>query len=269
MGERQNQLTQLIQLIDDFDTFGKQSKQMSLLSVAVGTLRKDRSIATDIVSITSTNSDGLGALALSRILIEDYLHLLYLDSDHSELPQRLDDFNSHPHIEHYSSIQTMNDWGFDLGNPEEVKTILDQVNKGFEQHKHKFLRRKHAREPFDADDYFRTWTKVSLNELITKAGIPSEAGDKKNLQFMTQTYDTASAIIHHNAFIIWFLANQGTKLLRDEYPDLALTISFISLSRTLNLVIKIARDEAQDDTKYGAEQTRLADVMESFVVLPR
>jgi hypothetical protein len=238
---------------------------MSLLSVALGTLRKDRSIAVDITQITSANNDGLGALALSRILIEDYLHLLFLDSDRAELPRRLDDFNNHPHIEHYSSMQAMNEWGFDFGDPRVAKAILDQVNKGFEQHKHKFLRRKHPKESFDADDYFRTWTKISLNELITKSGIPSDAGDKKSLQFMTQTYDTASTIIHHNAFIIWFLANQGTKMLKSEYPDLALTISFISLSRTINLVIKIARDEAKDGNMYDVEQTRLADIMESFV----
>ncbi len=60
MSERQNQLNKLIQLIDDFDTFGRQSKQMSLFAVAIGTLRKDRSIATDIASLTATNSDGLG-----------------------------------------------------------------------------------------------------------------------------------------------------------------------------------------------------------------
>jgi hypothetical protein len=74
--DKQAQLKELIQLIDDFDTFGSQSRQMSLFSVAIGTLRKDRSIAADILDVTNPSNDGLGALALSRILIEDYLHLL-------------------------------------------------------------------------------------------------------------------------------------------------------------------------------------------------
>ncbi len=188
------------------------------------------------------------------------MHLLFLDSDHSELAQRLDDFNTHPHIEHYSSIQAMKAWGFDLGDLN-AEDMLRKIADSFTLHKDRFQRHKRTKEPYDPDDYWRTWTKVSLNELIIQSGIANDAAGKKSLHFMTETYDAASKIIHHNAFIIWFLANQDLKLLRDEYPDLALTISFISLSRTTNLVIKIARDESKDDTMYEIEQTRLADIM--------
>lgn len=266
MNEKQTHLSKLLQFIDDLDTFGAQSRQMSLFSVAVGTLRKDRSIAADILNITAPNSDGLGALALSRILIEDYLHLAFLDSDHAQLVERLDNFNTHPHVEHYSSIQAMKAWGFDFGDPNKAEFLIRKATEGFILHKDKFQRHKHVKEPFDPDDYYRTWTKSSLNDLITQSGVPNDIAGKKSLHFMTETYGTASTIIHHNAFIIWFLASQDIKLLHDEYPGLALTISFISLNRIINLVIKIARDEAGDDKRYEAEETRLVEILEGFAL---
>lgn len=264
INEKLTQLKNLVKLINDFDTFGSQDRKKTLFAVAIGTLRKDGSIAADIVNLTNASGDGLGALALSRILIEDYLHLLFLDSDPGQLQQRLDDFNTHPRIEHYSSLHAMQAWGFDFGDPKVAEFIFRQVTEGFDLHKHRFLRKKRAKEPFDPDDYYRTWTKTSLDGLISESGIPDDIAGKKSLQFMTETYNTASTIIHHNAFIIWFLANQDMKLLRDEYPDLALTISFISLTRLLTLVIKVSRVETGDVSSHEAEENRLADIVEGF-----
>jgi hypothetical protein len=264
MNEKQTQLNQLLQLIDDFDTFGNQSRKMSLFSVAIGTLRKDRSIAADILNLTTKDSDGLGALALCRIIIEDYLHLLFLDSDHNQLDERLDNFNVHPNIENYSSIQAMKARGFDFGDPKAAEFVIEQATAGFTQHKDKFQRRKHVKEPFDPDDYYRTWTKLSLDDLITQSGIPDDPAGKMSLKFMVETYGAASTIIHHDAFIIWFLASQGIEILHDSYPDLALTITFISLSRTINLVIKISRDADDNIAKHHSEEARLVDIMESF-----
>lgn len=92
-----NLIDELIKFIDRYDTFGNRDRDMSLLSVAVGTLRKDRSLAKDILSITS-GGDGLGSIALSRIITEDYLHLLYLNRNQDSLEENMDKFNTHPHI---------------------------------------------------------------------------------------------------------------------------------------------------------------------------
>lgn len=109
---QQAKLVRLIQLIDDFDTFGKLKRDMSLFSVAIGTLRKDKSLAADIIRVTNEDSDGLGAMALTRILIEDYLHLMFLNQNQADLTQNIENFNAHPHMQHYASLQAMKEWGF-------------------------------------------------------------------------------------------------------------------------------------------------------------
>jgi hypothetical protein len=261
MTNHEIQLEKLLRLINRFDAFGDQSRSMSLFSVAIGTLRKDRSIASDILTLTTSLSTGLGALALSRILIEDYLHLRLLDSDPAELPQRLDDFNNHPHIDHYWTIQAMREWGFDFSDNDEVKATMASVEKAFARHKDRFLRKGHGKEPFKADDYYRTWTGLTLNDLITKSGLPTEDGDKKALKFMTETYDAGSTVIHHNAFIIWFLASQGFDMFSANYPELAVEVSFIVLNGLMNLMLKIARNEPRAGEKYLAEQLELESIM--------
>jgi hypothetical protein len=96
MNSQTEKLEQLIQLVDDFDTCGKLNRDMSLFSVAIGTLRKDRSIAQDIYGLSLANSDGLSMLALSRIMTEDYLHLLFLNENQESLAEQIDNFNAHP-----------------------------------------------------------------------------------------------------------------------------------------------------------------------------
>lgn len=257
---QQAKLVRLIQLIDDFDTFGKLKRDMSLFSVAIGTLRKDKSLAADIIRVTNEDSDGLGAMALTRILIEDYLHLMFLNQNQADLTQNIENFNAHPHMQHYASLQAMKEWGFPLES-KEAKELIESVNAGFQAHKDKFLRHKNPKEPFDPDDYYRTWTKTSLGKLVKKSGLTDSEADKKSLKFLTETYDTASSIIHHDSFIIWFLASQDKNFLSEQYPDLALTISVIALSRIVNVVLQISQPVIDDDTLYLQHLNKLGDIL--------
>lgn len=255
-------LVELTQLIDGFDKFGSLEKKMSLFSVAIGTLRKDRSIAQDIIKITSSPNGGLGAMALTRILVEDYLHLLFLEVNRADLEERLADFNSHPHIDHYVSVQAMREWGFKFEDAD--KDTLAQIDQAFESYKARFLRHRKAKEPFDPDDYYRTWTKLRLTDLIAKTGLPTDKAAIKSFRFINETYNNGSTIIHHNAFVIWLLANQGPSIFSHGYPGVALTVATITLSRTYNLCIKIAGEEAGDSTRYVNEITQLADTIEKL-----
>ena len=260
--EKRDILIELTQLIDGFDKFGPQSKEMSLFSVAIGTLRKDRSIAGDIMQITARPNGGLGVTALTRILIEDYLHILFLDEDRPSLTEHLEDFNLHPHIDHYVSIQAMKAWGFQFEKGDEE--TLAKIEEAFEKNKARFLRRKQAKDPFDPEDYYRTWTKLGLLELIAKTGLPKDESMAKSLHYINETYNHGSTIIHHNAFIIWLLASQGSSIFSQGFPGVALDVSLITLSRTYNLCLKIAGEEAGDVNKYAEELTQLADVMEKI-----
>lgn len=260
--QKRDVLIELTQLIDNFDKFGQQSKKMSLFSVALGTLRKDRSIAQDIIQITGTTNGGLGATALTRILIEDYLNLLFLDDDRPGLAEHLEDFNSHPSIDHYASVQAMKTWGYKFTKEDEA--LLPKMEEAFEKNKARFLRRKQAKEPFDPEDYYRTWTKIGLVELIAKTSLSNDAANAKTLHFINEVYNHGSTVIHHNAFIIWLLANQGPNIFSHGFPGVALDASLIALSRTYNLCIKIAGEEAGDVNKYAGEMTQLADVMEKI-----
>jgi hypothetical protein len=255
-------LIELTQLIDGFDKVGSLSKEMSLFSVAIGTLRKDRSIAEDIIQITATPNGGLGATALTRILIEDYLHLLFLEDNRPNLTKHLEDFNLHPHIDHYVSVQAMKAWGFKFEKDDEATLV--KIEDAFEKNKARFLRRKQAKDPFDPEDYYRTWTKLGLLDLIARTSLPKDAATAKSLHYINETYNHGSTIIHHNAFIIWLLANQGSNFFSQGFPGVALDVSLITLSRTYNLCIKIAGEEAGDVNKYAIEMTQLADVMEKI-----
>ena len=261
MSSQAEKLHQLIQLIDEFDTFGKLNRDMSLLSVAIGTLRKDRSIAQDIYGLSGASSDGLGMLALSRILTEDYLHLLFLNENQESLAEQIDNFNAHPTIEHYVSLKAMEEWGFEFDESQDTKDLIAKVTAGFEKNKERFLRRRETENSFDPDDYYRTWTKVNLNELVKRSGLAVTDEGKRSLKFLTETYDSASSIIHHNSFIVWLLACQDKSVLADEYPDLALTISVITLSRMINLVMQISHAVVQDEELYAGQLNKLADIL--------
>lgn len=253
-------LRQMIELVDEFDAFEKLDRDMSLFSVAIGTLRKDKSLVADIIKITDGDSDGLGAIALSRILTEDYLHLLFLNANQDDLTENIENFNLHPHIENYSSLQAMKDWGFDFSEENDVERVVKESSAAFEANKARFLRRKAKEDTFNPDDYYRTWTKLSLNDLIKKTGLPDTDEGRHSLKFMTETYDNASTIVHHNSLAIWLLAGQGDKIFSDEYPELALTVSRIVFSQTVKLALEIAEPKIGEE-KLAEYMTRLADIL--------
>jgi len=197
------------------------------------------------------------------VLIEDYLHLRLLHSDPAKLSMRLADFEVHPHIDHYWTIEAMKEWGFEFGSSQDVKKMLHEIDQAFKSHGSRFLRKGRVKDSRIADDYYRTWTKLTLNQLISMSGLPQE-GDKKSLRFMLDTYDQGSAIIHHNAFTIWFLATQKTEMMSKSYPSLAVDLSFIMLSKIMEIVIKIARAEEDNLSKYQSEEARLLDIMNKF-----
>lgn len=261
MTKTAEKLSKIIQLVDEFDNFGKLDRGMSLFSAAIGTLRKDRSIAYDILKITGSDSDGIGAIALSRILSEDYLHLLFLSVDEDGLADKMQDFNTHPHVENYSSIQAMKSWGFDFSDPDAVR-VVNAATEAFEANKDRFLRPRRTANgnEFDPDDYYRTWTKLSLNDLIKSTKLSETEDGKQHLLFMTETYDKASSVIHHNSLVVWLLATQGAKIFSDEHPDLALTVSVIVFSQMVKLVLEIAQPTIGDE-RCAEYMTRLADVL--------
>lgn len=253
-------LSKLIQLVDEFDNFGKLDRDMSLFSVAIGTLRKDKSLVADIIKTTDDSSDGLGAIVLSRILTEDYLHLLFLNANQDDLIENIENFNLHPHIENYSSLQAMKEWGFDFSKEDEAERIINESSTAFEANKARFLRRKAKEGTFNADDYYRTWTKLSLNDLIKNTGLADTDEGRHSLKFMTETYDNASTIVHHNSLAIWLLASQGDKIFSDEYPELALTVSRIVFSQIIKLALEIAEPKIGEE-KLAEYTTRLADIL--------
>lgn len=252
-------LSKIIQLVDEFDTFGKLDRDMSLFSVAIGTLRKDRSLAADILKIAGNDSDGLGAIALSRILSEDYLHLLYLNANQEDLAENIENFNTHPHIEHYSSIRAMKEWGFDFSG-QDAERVIKATTNAFAAYKDRFQRRKPKEGGFDPDDYYRTWTKLSLNDLIKNSGLSSTTAGKKRLKFITETYDNASSVVHHNSFVVWLLANQGAAIFSGEYPELALTVSVIVFNQMVDLVLEIAQPRIGEEQR-AQYLNRLADML--------
>lgn len=260
MDNQQTKLIQLIKLIDDFDTFKNLERDMSLFSVAIGTLRKDRSLALDITKITDGNSDGLGAMALSRVLIEDYFHLMFLNENQDGLIQQIENFNAHPTIQHYTSLQAMKEWGFSLDTQED-KDLITKVSAEFEKNKNKFLRSNPPKDPFNPDDYYRTWTKISLDKLIAKSGLTSTTTSKRSLKYLTEMYNTGSQIIHHDSFIIWLLASQDKSVLSNNYPGFALSISVITMSRIINLVFQISQPIINNDEQYAQLLNKLTDIM--------
>ena len=256
----QKAITAYLDLIDRYDTFGKRNRDMSLFSIALGTLRKDRSLTKDILTLNSNESEGLGTMALSRIITEDYLHLLYLNYNQDKLETNIDRFNTHPHIQHYIGIQMLKELGFNLDGLQE-KALVARITAEFNTHKAKFLRHKES-VTFDPDDYFRTWTGASLDNLIKQSGLTSTDADKKSLRFMTETYDLASSVIHHNSFLIWLFATQDKELFLDEYPEFSLRIVFIVLNKLIALVMEIEQTISKDEEKQAALLNELADIME-------
>ncbi len=260
MDDPKRKLEQLIEFAIEFDTFGVLEKSLTLNSVAIGTLRKDISIAKDLNSISEATSDGLGSLALSRILIEDYLHLLFL-SKTENLEEQIENFNAHPRISHYISLQAMQEYGFDFLETKESKVLMDQVIAGFAESKHRFLRRAES-DTFNPDDYYRTWTKLSLDSLIQSTGLTDTDQGNKRLKFIVETYDTASSVIHHDSFIIWLAATQGIAILGDEYPELALTIAATVFSQMLKLVMETTNSANEDKQLLTQQINILADILE-------
>ena len=235
---------------------------MSLFSVAIGTLRKDQSLAQDILSIASTG-DGLGSMALSRIITEDYLHLLYLKHNEDNLEENIDKFSTHPHIQNYISLQLVKEVGIPIDSPE-AKQIVAQIIAEFENHKAKFLRRRES-STFNPDDYYRTWTGISLDNLIKKTGLADTEDGKKSLKFTTETYDMASSAIHHNSLLIWLFAAQEKELFLDEYPDLSMHIVFTTLNRLITLVIEIEQSTTKNEERHGVLLNELADIMDGKI----
>lgn len=258
-----NHITDLIKLIDDIDKFGQLDRHMPLFAIAIGTMRKDREIASDINVLLESSSSGYGVIALSRIITEDFLHLKYLENSGDDLNKNIDYFNTHPYIDHYASKQSMLNWGYKFSDEE--KAIFPGIAQGFEANKDKFLRSGHSHEPYSADSYYRTWTKIGLDKLISKLRL-IEGADQKSVHFMNENYNIASTIIHHNAFTIWFLATEGrgTDLARLGYSDIADRATFISLSRIINLIIKILDNEPTIEQDNSTYIQRLEKIMDEF-----
>lgn len=241
-----NDLTRkLILLIDAFDSFGKLDRKMPLFAIAIGTLRKDREVAEDIVVLNENNRSGMGALGLSRILTEDYFNLRYLNNNPNSLEENLDLFNSHPTVDHYGSMKSMLEWGYPFSNEEAL--LFLSIQAGFEKNKNKFLRQGKSHKPYKQDNYYRTWTKLGLEDLISKSGFADE--DPKTLHFLNENYNLGSTMIHHNAFNIWYLATQGrgTELAEEGYKDISARVTFIVMNRILNLVINIYSNETKNE----------------------
>lgn len=262
MNNHKEIITQLVNFIDKFDTYGNLKRDMSLFSITIGTLRKDRSIALDILKNTTPECDGLGAIALSRILIEDYLHLVYLNDNSDDSKENIDRFNIHPKIENYLSLKSMENWGFEIENTLENKVMIEDIKNEFNKNKNKFLRRKESDNGFDADDYYRTWTCTGLDKLISKTDLTKTDNGRKSLKYMTEMYSFGSNVIHHNSFLIWLLACQDKRLITDEYSDIALNVTFNILSNLINLTIEISQTIRKDEKIHGQLLDELADIME-------
>lgn len=251
-------LQELLRIIDEFDNFGQMPRDMSLFSVAVRTLRKDKSISTDIVSLINANSNGMGTIALSRILIEDYLHMLFLKDNPDKLTENIKNFNLHPYIEHYASLQAMRDWGIDLSDNEATR-VTAAVEMAFEANKSRFLRpHRPTSGTFDPDDYYRTWTKFNLDNLVKSTSLTETPAGLKTLKFITEAYGTASTIVHHNSFNIWLLSSQDGTLAREVYSEIAIMISEIVLGRIINVALGIAPSEEDDPMRIPNLLSRLA-----------
>jgi Family of unknown function (DUF5677) len=249
----------LIALADEFDNFGKLDRKMKLFAVAIGTLRKDREIAEDIVVLNENNQSGMGAMGLSRILVEDYFNLRYLNNNSEALDKNLDLFNSHPNVDHYGSMKSMLEWGYPFS--EEEKLSFPAIDEAFQENKDKFLRPGKKHEPYNRENYYRTWSKLSLEDLISKSGFADE--DQSTAHFLSENYNTGSSMIHHNAFNIWYLATQGrdTELADEGYKDISSRVTFAVLNRLLNLAIDIFSKET------GDEKTALYYILELEKIL--
>lgn len=258
-----NELTRrLLVLIDEFDNFGKLDRKMQLLAIAVGTLRKDREIAEDIVVLNENDQSGIGALGLSRILIEDYFNIRYLDKNAETLDENLDLFNTHPHVDNYGSMKSMLEWGYPFSNEE--KLLFPTIEKAFQKNKDKFLRPGKKHEPYHRDNYYRTWNKLSLEGLIAKSGFADE--DPKTAHFLNESYNSGSSMIHHNAFNIWYLATQGrgTDLAEEGYKDVSARVTFIVMNRILNLAINIFSKETGDEETALHYMLELEKILDEF-----
>lgn len=257
----------LIVLIDEFDSFGTLDRKVPLLGIAIGTLRKDRDIAHDIVELNENSHSGLGSMALARILIEDYFNLRFLNYDKDNLDSNIDLFNTHPSIDHYGSMRSMLNWGYPFG--EDEKLIFPQIEAGFEKNKDKFLRRGKKHDPYVQDNYYRTWNKMSLEELISKSGFVEE--DLRTLHFLNEHYNTGSSVIHHNAFNIWFLATQGrdNDLINQGYREISIRVTFDVLQRLLNLVINIYSSETKNEESALHFILELEKILDEFIALKK
>ena len=258
-----NDLTiKLLALIDDFDSFGKLDRDMQLFAIAIGTLRKDREIAEDIVLLNQTNQSGIGSLALSRILIEDYFNLKYLEHNPETLTKNLSLFNSHPNVDHYGSMRSMIEWGYPFSDEEKI--MVTQVEQAFQANKDDFLRPNKTHDPYIRDNYYRTWSKLSLEDLIAKSGFVEE--DPINAKFLTEHYGSGSSMIHHNAYNVWYMATQGrgTELAEEGYKDISARVTFLVTSRILNLAINIFSKESGEDEVALKYILQLEGIIDEF-----
>lgn len=255
-------LLELIELIDRFDNLGKLDRKLPLFAIAIGTLRKDRQIGDDIFALLAGQKSGFGALALSRILVEDYFYLRYLAFNPDRLSENLELFNSHPNIDHYASMKSMKTWGYKFS--EEEASVIPSLEQGFETVKDKFLRPGKQHEPYDADNYFRTWTRLNLDSVIAKCHFDEE--DQSTIHFLNENYNFASSLIHHNAFNIWFLATQGgnSALTNSGYNDIAYRVTFIVLNRQLKLVLDIYGKEEENQSRALEYLLKLEKILDRF-----
>lgn len=259
MNKEYTRLGKLIHFIDDLDDLGGFTGGATALTVIFGTLRKDKSLASDIYTIASSQNDGLGIVALSRILVEDYIYLSYLIRSEDNRQALLKDFDNHPAVESYLSILAMREWGFQFDGSPETAAMLFKAKAKFQVHKDAFLRRKPIKGSINADDYYRTWTKMNLNDVIKKSGIVNSS-DRKELQTSKQVYDAGSGVIHHNAFLIWNLSRVGTELISESYPKLGIGVSVSTLAKIIQLAIEVKY--SGDDKKYTETLNRLSDILE-------
>jgi len=256
-------LNGLINLIDELDHFGQMGRELSLTSIAIGTLRKDKEIAKDISKLVELETSGYGALALSRIITEDYLHLLFLNNSGDKLAQNIQNFNSHPIIDHYSSMKAMLSWGYPFTDQE--RAIFPQIEEGFEANKDNFLRHGRTHDPFDADSYYRTWTKLNLDALIAKTGLV-EDDESRSLHFIKETYGSASTVIHNNAAIIWNFVNAGSDIesIDEGWLSVANSVSYTNLSKLIHLTLNILNEDPNIQINHEEELLKLEAVMDTF-----
>jgi hypothetical protein len=237
-------LSDVITLIEEFDDSKSYAKPLNSIGIAVGTLRKDVEIGKDILSLAkSEESKGLSISALARIIIEDFLHLNYLFKEADNRQVLVDNFNSHPFVDHFSNMIAFDEWeGMEVG---ETKEMLAEIKKGFNDNKGHFLRDRKDPDSENPEDYWRTWTKEGIKSLINKTDAHIQK-DKPSLTFLMQNYEQGSNIIHHNASMLWLLATRSTD--GSEFVETSVDASALYLLRSLDTALMLISEETKDKT---------------------